>query len=76
MSAVLTFEQTIQAPIDQVYRAFTNATALREWLCDTATVDARPGGRVYLAWISNYYRRGRLHPARTQRTRSLHLGRS
>ncbi len=58
MSAVLTFEQTIQAPIEQVYRAFTNATALREWLCDTATVDARSGGRVYLAWISNYYATG------------------
>ena len=58
MSAVLTFEQTVQAPIDQVYRAFTNATALREWLCDTATVDARPGGRVYLAWISNYFAAG------------------
>lgn len=58
MSTVLTFEQTIQAPIEQVYRAFTNATALREWLCDTATVDARPGGRIYLAWISNYYAAG------------------
>jgi len=58
MSAVLTFEQTVQAPIDQVYRAFTNATALREWLCDTATVDARSGGRVYLAWISNYFAAG------------------
>lgn len=58
MSTVLTFEQTIQAPIEQVYRAFTNATALREWLCDTATVDARPSGRVYLSWISNYFAAG------------------
>jgi len=58
MSAVLAFEQSVQAPIEQVYRAFTNATALREWLCDTATIDARPGGRVYLAWINNYYAAG------------------
>jgi uncharacterized protein YndB with AHSA1/START domain len=38
----LIFEQYIQAPISQIYLAFTNSTALREWLCDIATVD--PGG--------------------------------
>lgn len=58
MAADLTFEQTIQAPVDQVYRAFTNATALREWLCDTATSDARPQGRIFLAWNSGYFTTG------------------
>ena len=44
----LTCQRTIQAPLDQVYRAFTNAQALREWFCDVATVVPRIGGRVYL----------------------------
>ena len=46
----LTCQRTIQAPLDQVYRAFTNAQALREWFCDVATVVPRIGGRVYVAW--------------------------
>jgi uncharacterized protein YndB with AHSA1/START domain len=45
----------IQAPVGLVYQAFTNATALREWLCDVATVDPKPGGRLYLYWNSGYY---------------------
>ena len=28
----LTFKRTLSAPAQEVYRAFTNATALREWL--------------------------------------------
>lgn len=55
---VLTFEQYIRATPEQVCRAFTNASALREWLCDIATVDPRPGGRMYLAWNSGYYASG------------------
>ncbi len=59
MSArVISFEQFIQAPPSQVYRAFTNASALREWLCDLATVAPRPGGRIYLAWNSGFYSSG------------------
>ena len=52
------FETYIPAHPDQVFRAFTNASALREWLCDLATVDPRPGGRVYLYWNSGYYSSG------------------
>jgi len=55
---VLTFEQFIQATSVQVCQAFTNASALRNWLCDIATVDPRPGGRMYLAWNSGYYASG------------------
>lgn len=51
----LEFEQIIQVPTHLVYRAFTNASALREWLCDIATINAKSGGRVYLAWNSGYY---------------------
>jgi uncharacterized protein YndB with AHSA1/START domain len=54
----LIFEQYIQAPISQIYLAFTNATALREWLCDIATIDPKPDGRIYLAWDSGYYTSG------------------
>lgn len=55
---VLTFEQTIQTTPEQLTRAFINGSALREWLCDIATVDPRPGGRMYLAWNSGYYTAG------------------
>jgi uncharacterized protein YndB with AHSA1/START domain len=50
-----TFERTIKAPASEVFRAFTSAMALREWLCEVATVSPRPGGRIYLAWNSGYY---------------------
>ena len=49
------FETYIPARPEQVFYAFTNASALREWLCDLATVDPRPGGRMYLYWNSGYY---------------------
>ena len=51
----LKFEQHIKVAPSQVYYAFTNATALREWLCDVATVIPQPGGRVYMAWNRGYY---------------------
>jgi uncharacterized protein YndB with AHSA1/START domain len=53
--STLSFEKFIQAPSSQVYRAFTNATALREWMCDGATVVPRPGGRFYAWWNAGYY---------------------
>jgi uncharacterized protein YndB with AHSA1/START domain len=54
-SDTLIFRCRVQAPAAAVYRAFTNATALREWLCHIAEVDARVGGRLYLWWHSGYY---------------------
>lgn len=54
----LTYEQLLPVPPAEVYRAFTNSTALREWLCDVATTDPKPGGRVYLAWNNGYYTAG------------------
>jgi uncharacterized protein YndB with AHSA1/START domain len=41
-----------------VYRAFTNATSLREWLCDVATVEPHPRGRMYLWWHGDFYSSG------------------
>jgi uncharacterized protein YndB with AHSA1/START domain len=55
----LKFEKNIQAPPDQVYHAFTNSTALREWFCDLATTSPNPGGHLYLKWNSGYYSNGK-----------------
>jgi uncharacterized protein YndB with AHSA1/START domain len=55
---ILIFEQYIQASPEQIYYAFTNASALREWLCDYSSADPRPGGRLYLAWSTGYYTSG------------------
>jgi uncharacterized protein YndB with AHSA1/START domain len=52
------FRRTVSAPPAEVHRAFTNATALREWLCDSAQADPRKGGRLYLWWNSGYYTSG------------------
>jgi uncharacterized protein YndB with AHSA1/START domain len=51
-------QKLVQAPLGEAYRAFTNATALREWLCDVATVVPRPGGRIYLWWNGDFYSAG------------------
>ncbi|HPH94252.1 MAG TPA: SRPBCC domain-containing protein [Anaerolineaceae bacterium] len=45
----------VRAPIETVYQAFTNATALREWMCDVATFIPSPEGRVYFWWPSGFY---------------------
>jgi uncharacterized protein YndB with AHSA1/START domain len=57
-SQTLSFNQLVKAPPKEVYRYFTNASALREWLCNFATVLPRPGGRFYLWWNSGYYTSG------------------
>lgn len=54
----LSFTQFVKAPSKQVYRAFTNSTALREWLSDDASAIAKPGGRLYLWWNDGYYTSG------------------
>ncbi len=48
------FTQTVNASLEQAYFAFTNATALQQWLCNTADVAANEGGRIYLWWNSGY----------------------
>ena len=55
MSQALVFEQFVKASVSHIYYAFTNATGLREWMCDVATVDPRPGGRFYAAWNAGFY---------------------
>jgi len=48
--ATIPLSRTIQAPVEQLYRAFTNAQALREWFCDSATVQPQVGGCFHVAW--------------------------
>lgn len=54
----LNFKQAVNAPPAEVYRAFTNSTLLREWLCHAAQVDPRKRGRIHLWWNSGYYATG------------------
>ena len=57
-SQTLTFEKLVKVKPALVYRAFTNSTSLREWFCDVATVDPKPGGRFYVAWSDGFYASG------------------
>jgi len=58
MSTTVSSEQFVKAAPAQVYYALTHATTLHEWLCDFATVAARPGGRMYLWWHGDFYSAG------------------
>jgi uncharacterized protein YndB with AHSA1/START domain len=56
--SIVTAEIQVAATPTQAYRAFTNSTALREWLCDVATIEAHPKGRMYLWWNGDFYSSG------------------
>ncbi len=51
-------EKFIKASPTEIYRYFTNSTGLRDWMCDVATADPRPGGHLYLGWPGEYYTSG------------------
>lgn len=57
-SQTITFEQLVNTRPENAFRAFTNATDMRRWLCNVATVVPRPGGRLYLWWNSGFYTSG------------------
>ncbi|NLG96887.1 MAG: PDZ domain-containing protein [Chloroflexi bacterium] len=54
----LRYERVLQEMPEEVFRMFTNATAMREWLSDRASADPRPGGYFYAGWDSGYYTSG------------------
>jgi uncharacterized protein YndB with AHSA1/START domain len=54
----LTFTRYIGASPIEVYRAFTNATTLREWFSDGAHVEAREGGAIVVWWNEGFLARG------------------
>jgi uncharacterized protein YndB with AHSA1/START domain len=47
---LLTFERSIRVSPAEAWRAFTQATLLRDWLCDQSSCDPRQGGHVFLQW--------------------------
>jgi len=49
---------TVAAPAADAYRAFIHPTALRDWLCNGALVDAREGGHIQLRWDDAFYMSG------------------
>src|SRR5436190_6710988 len=54
----VTFKRTVKAEPSEVFRAFTNRSALQDWLCNAAEVEARKGGRIYLWWNKGYHTAG------------------
>jgi uncharacterized protein YndB with AHSA1/START domain len=56
----VTVERTLNAPPAEVYRAFVTPQALRDWFCNASQVDARLGGRIYLAWSGGYHTAGKI----------------
>jgi uncharacterized protein YndB with AHSA1/START domain len=54
----IVFEKLINAPADLIYRAFTSATAVREWLCHISTSNPEEGGWFNFAWNNGYYASG------------------
>jgi len=56
--ATVSNETFVKASAKTAYRAFTNSTSLREWLCDVATVEPHPNGRMYLWWRGDFYSSG------------------
>lgn len=58
MNDTLTIAQTVRGTAVEAFRAFTHPTALRDWLCQAAEVEARPGGHLYLAWADGHSARG------------------
>jgi uncharacterized protein YndB with AHSA1/START domain len=56
--STLKLSRQIAVPLENVRHAFTNASALQEWLADIVEADARIGGRLYLWWNSGHYASG------------------
>ena len=54
----LSFSQEVDANPEDVFYAFTTAQGWRNWMCDSARFEARPGGSYQLAWNSGWYASG------------------
>lgn len=54
----LSFSQEVDANPDDVFYAFTTAQGWRNWMCDSARFEARPGGSYQLAWNNGWYASG------------------
>jgi uncharacterized protein YndB with AHSA1/START domain len=56
--SIIKQEKVIMAAPAEVYHYFTNSTALKDWMCEVATADPRPGGHLFMGWPSEYYTAG------------------
>jgi uncharacterized protein YndB with AHSA1/START domain len=50
---------TIESTRELAFEAMTRDSELREWFCDQAWTDVRPGGRYALHWNQGYHVEGR-----------------
>lgn len=57
-TATQPIEITLQAAPALVYRAWSNSSVLREWLCDIATSAPHVGGHIFLGWHSGFSTHG------------------
>jgi uncharacterized protein YndB with AHSA1/START domain len=51
---ILRFAYGIHAPIEHLYRAFTNTVGFQEWLCQNAFCEPYVGGGIFLSWPNGY----------------------
>ena len=54
-------ERIIEAHPSELFEAFTEARALKEWLCDEAVARAHAGGALCLWWRDETFACGRFH---------------
>ena len=53
--------QTIEVPPNQVYDAFRNSNAIESWFANSASVQLRENGQIFLWWNdSNWYSAGKV----------------
>jgi uncharacterized protein YndB with AHSA1/START domain len=56
----LSFEFSVSAPAEAVFYAFSTGQGWRDWLCDQAIFQPRPGGTYHLGWNTGWYVSGRV----------------
>jgi uncharacterized protein YndB with AHSA1/START domain len=59
-SDTLSFEFSASAPAEAVFYAFSTGQGWRDWLCDSAVFQGRPGGTYHLSWDKGWYVSGRV----------------
>jgi uncharacterized protein YndB with AHSA1/START domain len=57
-STAVKLVRTIQASPEMIWEALTQASGLREWMCDGARTQPRKGGLIQVWWNSGYEARG------------------
>jgi uncharacterized protein YndB with AHSA1/START domain len=54
----LTFSQVVDAPPEDACYAFATAQGWRDWMCDSARFEPRPGGNYQFSWNSGWFTAG------------------